>query len=87
MLNFDEEIKKFDKSIEPDEIDDALAKSDITDMNDIMFKMMQNAADKRLQQVEVSGQRVECRKKGQKAIFINLEVLIRKNGVHNKKYK
>ena len=48
MLNFDEEIKKFDKSIEPDDIDEALAKSDITDMNDIMFKMMQNAVDKRL---------------------------------------
>lgn len=40
MLNFDEEIKKFEKSLEPDEIDDALAKYDITDMNDIMFNTM-----------------------------------------------
>ena len=29
MLNFDEEIKKFEKSLEPDNIDDALAKADI----------------------------------------------------------
>lgn len=48
MLNFEEELKKFDKSIEPDDIDEALANSDVTDMNDIMFKMMQNAADKRI---------------------------------------
>ena len=40
MLNFDEEIKKFEKSLEPDAIDDALANYDITDMNDIMFKSM-----------------------------------------------
>ena len=48
MLNFEEELKKFDKSIEPDDIDEALANSDVTDMNDIMFKMMQNAAEKRM---------------------------------------
>ena len=45
MLNFDEEIKKFEKSLEPDEIDDALASADITDMDDIMFKIMKDAAD------------------------------------------
>ncbi len=38
MLNFDEEIKKFEKSLEPDSIDDALANYDITDMNDIVFQ-------------------------------------------------
>lgn len=42
MLNFDEEIKKFEKSLEPDEIDDALAKYDITDMSDLMFDSMKN---------------------------------------------
>ena len=42
MLNFDEEIKKFEKSLEPDEIDDALAKYDITDMSDIMFKSVKD---------------------------------------------
>lgn len=45
MLNFDEEIKKFDKSIEPDDLDEALASADITDMNDIMFKVMKDAAN------------------------------------------
>lgn len=45
MLNFDEEIKKFEKSLEPDEIDDALASADITDMDDIMFKMFKNVAN------------------------------------------
>lgn len=45
MLNFDEELKKFEKSLEPDEIDDALAKYDITDMNDILFKTMKDIVD------------------------------------------
>lgn len=48
MLNFDEEIKKFDKSLEPDDIDEALSKADITDMNDIMFKVMENAANRNI---------------------------------------
>lgn len=48
MINFDEEIKKFDKSLEPDDIDEALAKADITDMNDIMFKVLKQAADRKL---------------------------------------
>ena len=43
MLNFEEELKKFDKSLEPSEIDDALANMDITDMNDIMFKLMEDS--------------------------------------------
>lgn len=48
MINFDEEIKKFDKSLEPDDIDDALAKADITDMNDVMFKVFKQVADRKL---------------------------------------
>lgn len=48
MINFDEEIKKFDKSLEPENIDEALAKADITDMNDIMFKVMKDAASGRV---------------------------------------
>ena len=43
MINFDEEIKKFEKSLEPNEIDDALVNADITDMDDIMLKMLKNA--------------------------------------------
>ena len=42
MLNFEEEIKKFEKSLEPDKIDDALAKYDVTDMSDLMFESMKD---------------------------------------------
>jgi len=45
MLNFDEEIKKFEKSLEPDSIDDALANMDITDMDDIMLNMFKQATN------------------------------------------
>ncbi|MBR0039294.1 MAG: hypothetical protein IJP71_04775 [Lachnospiraceae bacterium] len=45
MLNFDEEIKKFEKSLEPDQIDDALAQMDITDMDDVMFNMFKQATN------------------------------------------
>lgn len=45
MLNFDEEIKKFEKSLEPDNIDDALAKMDITDMDDIMLNMFKQVTN------------------------------------------
>ena len=45
MLNFDEEIKKFEKSLEPDNIDDALAKMDITDMDDIMLNIFKQATN------------------------------------------
>lgn len=45
MIDFEKEIKKFDKSLEPDDIDDALASADITDMNDIMFKMIKKATN------------------------------------------
>ena len=45
MLNFDEEIKKFEKSLEPDQIDDALAQMDITDMDDVMLNMFRQATN------------------------------------------
>lgn len=45
MLNFDEEIKKFEKSLEPDQIDDALANMDITDMDDVMLNMFKQATN------------------------------------------
>lgn len=48
MLNFDEEVKKFEKSLEPDNIDDALAKADITDMNDIMFETLKNSVKNKI---------------------------------------
>ena len=49
MLDFDEEIKGFEKSLEPDQIDDALAKMDITDMDDIMLNMLKQATNTKAQ--------------------------------------
>lgn len=48
MLNFDEEIKKFEKSLEPDQIDDALANMDITDMDDIMLNVFKQATNTKM---------------------------------------
>ena len=48
MLNFDEEIKKFEKSLEPDQIDDALANMDITDMDDIMLNMFKQTTNTKM---------------------------------------
>lgn len=40
MINFEEEIAQFKPSLDVDEIEDAIVKSDITDMTDIMMEMM-----------------------------------------------
>ncbi len=40
MIDFDEEKKKFRKSLEIDELNDALANCDITDMDDIMIDII-----------------------------------------------
>ena len=48
ILPVTKEIKKFDRSLEPDDLDEALANIDITDMNDIMFKVMKNASNGRI---------------------------------------
>ena len=43
-LNFKEELRRFKPSLEVDDIEDALMKMDLTDMNDIMFQMMEEAS-------------------------------------------
>lgn len=40
MINFDEEITRFKPSLEIDEVADAIVKSDLTDMTDMMMNMM-----------------------------------------------
>lgn len=45
MLDFKQELKKFGKSLDVTEIEDALASSDVTDMNDLMFKIFTEAED------------------------------------------
>ncbi|WP_181995700.1 hypothetical protein [Clostridium sp. AM58-1XD] len=40
QINFDEEIARFKPSMDVEEVEDAIVKSDLTDMTDIMMEMM-----------------------------------------------
>lgn len=40
IIDFDEEIDRFRPSLEVEEIGDAIAKSDLTDMSDIVMELM-----------------------------------------------
>ena len=51
MINFKEELRKFKPSMDVDDIEDAIAKMDLTDMNDIMFQMIEKAASVKQQAV------------------------------------
>ncbi len=42
MIDFQEEIKRFKPSLDVENIEDAIAKSDLTDMNDIMMQLVQD---------------------------------------------
>ena len=41
MLNFEEELKKFQPSLEVEEIEDAVYQEDLTDMTDILRDMIE----------------------------------------------
>lgn len=41
MLNFEEELKKFQPSLEVEEIEDAVYQEDLTDMTDILMEMIE----------------------------------------------
>lgn len=41
MINFEEELKKFQPSMEIEELEDAVYKQDLTDMTDIMKELME----------------------------------------------
>ena len=41
MLNFEEELKKFKPSLEVEEIEEAVYQEDLTDMTDILKKVME----------------------------------------------
>ncbi len=43
MINFEEEIQRFKPSLDVDEIEDAIVKMDLTDMNDIMLRLIEDA--------------------------------------------
>ena len=40
MLNFEEELKKFQPSLEVEDIEDAVYQEDLTDMTDILREMI-----------------------------------------------
>lgn len=40
MINYDEEISKFKSSLEISAVEDAIVRSDLTDMTDIMMEMI-----------------------------------------------
>ena len=41
MINFEEELKKFQPSLEVEDAEEAIYNQDITDMADILVKMLQ----------------------------------------------
>ena len=40
LINFEEEIARFKPSLDVEEVEDAIVKSDLTDMSDIMMEML-----------------------------------------------
>ncbi len=44
MIDFDEEIKKFQPCLEVDEVEEAIYKNNVTDMTDVMLEMMKDLA-------------------------------------------
>ena len=40
MIDFDEEISRFQPSLEVEDIGEAIVKSDLTDMTDLMMELM-----------------------------------------------
>lgn len=43
MIDFDEELKKFQPSLEVEEAEEAIYSQDLTDMTDILQEMMKEA--------------------------------------------
>lgn len=43
MINYQDEIKHFKPSLDVDNIEDAIAGMNLTDMNDLMMQLVQNA--------------------------------------------
>ena len=46
MINFEEEIERFRPSLEVEGVSDAIVKSDLTDMADIMMEIMKEIKEK-----------------------------------------
>ncbi|MCM1091247.1 MAG: hypothetical protein NC413_10420 [Muribaculum sp.] len=46
MINFEEELRKFHPSLEVEDAEDAIYNQDLTDMADLLVKMIQEYEDK-----------------------------------------
>ena len=46
MINFEDEIMRFKPSLDVDQLEDAILKVDLTDMNDLMTQLMEEALKK-----------------------------------------
>ena len=47
MIDFEEEIQRFKPSLDVEAVEDAIVKSDLTDMTDIMMEMIRQRDGKR----------------------------------------
>ena len=47
MIDFEEEIQRFKPSLDVEAVEDAIVKSDLTDMTDIMMEMIRDRDGKR----------------------------------------
>ena len=45
MINFEEELKKFHPSLEVDDAEEAIYNQDLTDMADVLVKMVKEAKE------------------------------------------
>ena len=45
MINFEEELKKFHPSLEVEDAEEAIYKQDLTDMADVLVKMVKEAKE------------------------------------------
>ena len=46
MIDFDEEISRFQPSLEVEAVSDAIVKSDLTDMTDVMMELIKEINEK-----------------------------------------
>ena len=46
MINYEEELKKFHPSLEVEDAEDAIYNQDLTDMADLLVKMMKESEEK-----------------------------------------
>ncbi|MBR1931054.1 MAG: hypothetical protein IJ833_06225 [Lachnospiraceae bacterium] len=50
MINFEEELKKFHPSLEVEDAEDAIYNQDLTDMADLLVKMIKESEEKAAEQ-------------------------------------